>query len=54
MSNSRQLVAIMFADITGFTAMMQEDEVLAMDSRQKLQQALDDEVPKHNGRLYRF
>ena len=41
MPNSRQLVAIMFADIAGFTAMMQEDETLAMSSRQKLQQALN-------------
>jgi len=54
MPNSRQLVAILFADITGFTAMMQEDEALAMYSRQKLQQTLNDEVAKHQGRIIEF
>lgn len=54
MLNSRQLVAIMFADITGFTAMMQKDELLALSSRQKLQEVLNDEVAKHNGRIIEF
>jgi len=54
MPNSRQLVAIMFADIAGFTAMMQEDETLAMSSRQKLQLALNNEVVKRNGRIIEF
>jgi len=54
MPNLRQLIAIMFADITGFTAMMQKDEVLALSSRQKLQEVLNDEVIKHNGRVIEF
>ena len=54
MPNLRQLVAIMFADITGFTAMMQKDEVLALSSRQKLQEVLNDQVIKHNGRVIEF
>jgi len=44
----------MFADITGFTAMMQKDEILALSSRQKLQQALNEEVARHNGRIIEF
>ena len=35
MSSSRQLNAIMFADIAGYTAMMQEDEELAIQLRHK-------------------
>jgi hypothetical protein len=30
MASSRQLAVIMFADIAGYTAMMQEDEVMAL------------------------
>lgn len=40
MPDSRQLVAIMFADITGFTA-MQKDAACALRSRQKLQDNLE-------------
>jgi TolB-like protein/lipoprotein NlpI len=54
MPDSRQLVAILFADITGFTAMMQQDEALALDSRQKLQNILEKEVVNHNGRIIEF
>src|SRR6476620_6494392 len=54
MSPSRQLTAIMFADIVGYTAMMQEDETLALRSRQKLQQKLEEVVTVHNGRLLEF
>ncbi len=54
MSQSRQLAAIMFTDIVGYTAMMQEDEELAMSCRQKLQQKLEDEVAAHQGRILEF
>lgn len=54
MPNQRQLVAIMFADITGFTAMMQKDEILALASRQKLQEVINKEVARHNGRIIEF
>ena len=36
MPQSRQLAAIMFTDIVGYTAMMEEDEMAAMNCRQKL------------------
>jgi class 3 adenylate cyclase len=54
MPDSRQLVAILFADITGFTAMMQQDEALALGSRQKLEDVLKKEVAQHNGRIIEF
>jgi class 3 adenylate cyclase len=37
----RKLVAIMFADMTGFTAMMQEDEAKAKILRNRQQQTLE-------------
>ncbi|HEY6063519.1 MAG TPA: adenylate/guanylate cyclase domain-containing protein [Chitinophagaceae bacterium] len=54
MSSTRQLAAIMFADIVGYTAMMQDDEALAMNCRQKLKQKLEEEVSRHNGRILEF
>ena len=36
MPTTRQLAAIMFADIAGYTALMETDEVLAMQYREKM------------------
>ena len=54
MSSSRQLNAIMFADIVGYTAIMQEDEALALQLRFKLQKKLEEEVTTHHGRILDF
>jgi TolB-like protein/class 3 adenylate cyclase/lipoprotein NlpI len=54
MAFSRQLSAIMFADIVGYTAMMQQDESLAMSSRERLKNKLEKVVAEHGGRLLEF
>ncbi|MBK8699203.1 MAG: SUMF1/EgtB/PvdO family nonheme iron enzyme [Saprospiraceae bacterium] len=54
MGQNRQLAAIMFADIVGYTAIMQEDEAIAMDLRDKLKNKLDEELSLHGGRLIKF
>lgn len=54
MALSRQLSAIMFADIAGYTAMMEEDEGLALQLRNKMQKKLEEEVAEHNGRILDF
>ena len=54
MPSSRQLAAIMFADIAGYTALMQEDEYMAIQLRHKLQNKLETEVSIHNGRILEF
>ncbi len=51
MSQSHQLAAIMFTDIAGYTAIMQEDEALALQLRQKLKKKLEEEVAAHYGRI---
>jgi TolB-like protein/tetratricopeptide (TPR) repeat protein len=51
MSATRQLAAIMFTDIVGYTAIMQEDEVLALQLRQKLKKKLEEEIVTHHGRI---
>src|SRR5690349_13260436 len=54
MARPRQLAAIMFADIVGYTAMMQEDELLAMHCRQKFKQKLEEEISRCNGKILEF
>jgi TolB-like protein/class 3 adenylate cyclase/lipoprotein NlpI len=54
MAFSRQLAAIMFADIVGYTALMENDESLAMSSRERLKNKLEEVVNDHGGRLLAF
>ncbi len=54
MTQIRQLAAIMFADIVGYTALMHEDESNALRLRDKMKQKLDAEIKLHNGRLIKF
>ncbi len=54
MNQSRQLAAIMFADIVGYTAMMQEDEEMALQLRYKLKKKLQEKINFHNGRILEF
>jgi len=50
----RKLVAVMFADMMGFTAMMQEDEAKAKAQRNHQQQTLETLIPKYNGTIVQF
>jgi adenylate cyclase len=53
-SEVRKLVAIMFADMMGFTAMMQEDEAKAKLQRNHQQKTLETLIPKYNGTIVQF
>ncbi len=50
----RQLAAIMFTDIEGYTSLMQEDEVLALQLLEKLRKNLEEVVKAHHGRIMEF
>ena len=54
MTESRQLAAIMFADIVGFSALMQSDEKRALALREKLKQELESAVNTHNGKIVKW
>src|SRR5690349_16589770 len=47
----RQLAAILFADITGYTAIMQENEQLARLQRQRFKEVLSSAVQRFDGKL---
>jgi class 3 adenylate cyclase len=51
LSKSRQLAAILFADIQGYTAIMEDDEAKAIIIRDKFQKVLANEIKPHNGRI---
>ncbi|MEO5583346.1 MAG: SUMF1/EgtB/PvdO family nonheme iron enzyme, partial [Saprospiraceae bacterium] len=51
---SRQLAAILFADIMGFTGIMEKNEMLAMELRDKLKKNLDEQVRIHGGRVIKY
>ncbi len=50
----RKLGAVMFADMTGYTAMMQEDEAHAKLLRQRQRQTLDSLIPAHHGTILQY
>jgi adenylate cyclase len=50
----RQLAAILFADITGYTAVMQENEQLASIRRKRLKEVLDLSIPQFNGKVLQY
>lgn len=50
----RQLAAIMFADMTGYTAMMQEDELHAKTLRDRQKHTLETFIPSHNGKIIQY
>jgi TolB-like protein/Tfp pilus assembly protein PilF len=50
----RQLAAIMFTDMTGYTAMMQEDEKRAKVLRDKQRRALEEFIPAYNGKILQY
>lgn len=54
MSRSRQLAAIMFTDIKGYTALMQQNEAKAIQARNKHRQIFNTTTEKFNGKILQY
>ncbi len=54
MPESRQLAVVMFTDIVGYTAMMQQDEALAMVSMNRYKATLKEQVEAFNGEIIQY
>lgn len=50
----RQLAAILFADMTGYTALMQENETLARLKRKRLKDVLESTISRFNGKVLQY
>jgi adenylate cyclase len=50
----RQLAAIMFVDMAGYTALMQENEQLAKAKQKHLKDVLDSTVKEHHGKILQY
>jgi len=50
----RQLAAIMFSDMTGYTALMQQNEQLAKQKRGRLKEVLETSVARFNGKILQY
>ena len=54
MSSQRRLAAIMFTDIAGYTAMMQENEAKAIELRQRHREVFEKEHEVHRGQIIQY
>jgi predicted ATPase/class 3 adenylate cyclase len=50
----RKLLAIMFTDIAGFTAIMQEDEDLGLQKRKRFKEVLDEQHGAYRGEIVQY
>ena len=54
LGSKRQLAAIMFTDIEGYTALMQQNEEKAIQVRDKHRRIFNSITEKHNGRVLQY
>ncbi len=50
----RMLSAIMFSDMVGYTALMQEDENQAKELRDRYRKVLEENITKHQGKILQY
>jgi TolB-like protein/tetratricopeptide (TPR) repeat protein len=54
MPATRQLAAIMFTDMVGYTALMQSNEALATKKRERHKNVLENSIGNHNGKILQY
>ena len=52
--SQRQLAAIMFTDMVGYTALMQKNETMARQQRNKNMQVFENCLRKYQGKLLQY
>jgi TolB-like protein/class 3 adenylate cyclase/Flp pilus assembly protein TadD len=54
MHTTRQLAAIMFTDMVGYTALMQTDEALANQKRERHKKVFESAIQKYHGKILQY
>jgi adenylate cyclase len=54
MSKIRQLAAIMFTDMVGYTALMQSDEALAIKKKDRHKKVFEESINKFRGKILQY
>lgn len=50
----RQLAAIMFSDMVGYTALMQQNEQLAIEKRKRFKEVLETSITRYQGKILQY
>ena len=54
MPETRRHAAIMFTDIAGYTALMQQSERIAIETRRRHREVFEPTTKKYNGRIVQY
>ena len=53
-TETRQLAAVMFTDMVGYTALMQQNETLALQKKDKFRTCFEQSIARHNGKVIQY
>jgi TolB-like protein len=51
---TRQLAAVMFTDMVGYTALMQQNETLAIQKQERFRRCFEESISRHDGKVIQF
>ena len=53
-TETRQLAAVMFTDMVGYTALMQQNETLAIQKKERFRKCFEESISRHNGKVIQY
>jgi TolB-like protein/class 3 adenylate cyclase len=53
-TEKRQLAAVMFTDMVGYTALMQQNETLALQKQERFRRCFEQSIARHNGKVIQY
>lgn len=53
-TSTRQLAAVMFTDMVGYTTLMQQNETLAIQKQERFRSCFEESIARHHGKVIQF